>query len=66
MINVKAGFYGLSRDNYIYSLIRIESEKLEGKKHTLYDSLTDEEKKDIIEVEGKRYIRKMYDAKKGE
>lgn len=30
--------------------------------YDLYNSLTPEEKQDIIEVDGKRYIRKMYEA----
>lgn len=28
----------------------------------LYDRLTDEEKRDVIEVDGKKYIRKIYEA----
>lgn len=30
--------------------------------YDLYNSLTPEEKQDIIEVDGKKYIRKMYEA----
>lgn len=53
------GFYGLSRENYISSLISIENinDKVDRSR---YDALTEEEKKDIVVTEdGKRFIRKM-------
>lgn len=39
--------------------IKDDSEKIDT---SLYDSLTEEEKKGIIEVGGRRYIRKMWEA----
>ena len=33
-----------------------------NKERYLYDRLTDAEKKDIIEVDGKKYIRKIYET----
>ena len=53
------GFYGLSRENYINSLVELMKEDTEKKNYT-YDKLTDEEKKDIITVDGHKYIRKLY------
>ena len=53
------GFYGLSRENYINSLVELMKEKTKKKNYT-YDKLTDEEKKDIITVDGHKYIRKLY------
>ena len=53
------GFYGLSRENYINSLVELMKEDIEKKSYT-YDKLTDEEKKDIITVDGHKYIRKLY------
>ena len=38
-----------------------ETEKVENAR-ALFDPLTDEQKKDIIEVDGKRYIRAIYEA----
>ena len=41
------GFYGLSRENYINSLVELMKEDTEKKNYT-YDKLTDEEKKDTL------------------
>lgn len=38
-----------------------ETERIEKAK-TIYDTLTDEQKNDIIEVDGRKYIRAIYEA----
>lgn len=42
----------------------INKVKEKAERIALYDSLTEEDKKDIIEVDGKRYIRKMYNIRR--
>lgn len=52
---------GLTAENIYQSSIRIEEDSA---RKTLWDSLTEEEKNDIIEVDGHKYIRKIYEAKR--
>lgn len=57
-----AGFHGLTRAQYIDGLISVERHNMEWEQSpikALYDSLTSEDKEDIIEINGKRYIRKI-------
>ena len=54
-------FYGLSRDNYISSLISISKadSEPESEGRAFYNSLTDAEKADIVTLsDGRRMIRK--------
>ena len=53
------GFYELSRENYIQSLVGLWKEETEKKTYK-YDDLTEEDKKDLITVGGRTYIRKLY------
>lgn len=45
----------------VYTMSDAEIEKLE-KARNLWDTLTEEDKKDYIVVDGKKYIRKIYEA----
>ena len=45
----------------VYVMSDAEIEKLE-KARNLWDTLTEEDKKDYIVVDGKKYIRKIYEA----
>lgn len=56
---MSTGFYELSRENYINSLITLWKEEVEKKTYK-YDELTEEDKKDLITVDGHTYIRKLY------
>lgn len=55
----------LLKDVEIVETLKAESEKIEDEKPMtaadLFESLTEEQKKDIIEVNGKRYIRAIYE-----
>lgn len=55
------GFNGLSRENYINSLVTVWKEEAEKKTYK-YDDLTEDDKKDLITVDGHTYIRKMYEG----
>ena len=55
------GFYGLSRDNYIASMIAIEKANLDRPAY-LYDTLTDEQKNDFVEINGRKYVRAVAEA----
>lgn len=48
----------------VYTRSMAEIRKIEAAK-AAFDQLTDEEKADIIEVNGRRYIRKVWEAKQG-
>lgn len=56
---MSTGFYELSRENYINSLITLWKEEVEKKTYK-YDELTEEDKKDLITVDDHTYIRKLY------
>ena len=56
---INKGFYGLSREQYIQSLVGLWKEESEKKTYK-YDELTEEDKKDLITVDGHTYIRKLY------
>lgn len=56
---MSTGFYELSRENYINSLMTLWKEEVEKKTYK-YDELTEEDKKDLITVDGHTYIRKLY------
>lgn len=56
---MSTGFYELSRENYINSLITLWKEEVEKKTYK-YDEITEEDKKDLITVDGHTYIRKLY------
>lgn len=54
----------LSADDRVMLDYFVESEEKYNKileKKTFYNSLTDEQKNDIIEVDGKRYVRAIYE-----
>lgn len=52
---------GIENDCYSIS----EEEYLENKKaREVFNTLTDKEKQDIIEVDGKRFVRKIYEGLK--
>lgn len=56
---------GMTADNIYHSTIRIEQDNMrwaESPKKAVWDSLTEEDKNDIIEVDGHKYIRKMYEV----
>lgn len=49
-------------DCFVRSEEELEKEK---KFREIYDNLTDEQKKDFIEVDGRKYIRCLYELRKG-
>lgn len=53
---------GMTADNIYRSTVRIEQMDADSGHKALWDSLTDEDKNDIIEVDGHRYIRKMFEV----
>lgn len=58
---------GLTAENIYSSTVRIAEmndklEKSEAKR--FWDSLTEDDKKDIIVVDGKKYVRKVYEHRK--
>lgn len=50
---------GVELDCFVWSDEQIEKAKDTAKR---WDALTEEQKKDIIEVDGKKYIRALYEA----
>lgn len=50
---------GTETDVYLKSDEEIERERAAAAR---WDALTEEEKKDIIEVDGRRYVRKIWEA----
>lgn len=50
---------GVELDCFVWSDEQIEKAKDAAKR---WDALTEEQKKDIIEVDGKKYIRALYEA----
>lgn len=54
--------FDLTTEQFVKSQLYLMKEEAYPKKYA-YDELTEEEKKDIIEVDGKKYIRKLYESR---
>lgn len=56
--------FDITNKQFLQSQLFLMKEEVFPKKYK-YDELTDYEKKDIIEVDGKKYVRKIYEMRYG-